>query len=236
MRLQKYMARAGVASRRKSEEIIKEGRVKVNGHTVIEMGTKVDPKKDRVSVDNRNIMIERHNVYIMLNKPIGYVSTLDDEKDRRIVTDLIDNVEQRIYPVGRLDIDTTGLMILTNDGDATFKITHPSTEIEKTYVAIVHGTPNKNSLEKFRNGLNIDGERTAPAKINILKNYEEDSILEISIHEGKNRQVRNMCEAIGHPVKKLKRIKVGEIELGELDEGKWRYLNDREIDYIKSIK
>ena len=236
MRLQKYMAHSGVASRRRSEEIILEGLVKVNGVKVTELGTKVDPHKDSVEVDGILIERERRNVYIALNKPIGYVSTMDDEKDRKIVTDLLDNVKERVYPVGRLDIDTTGLIILTNDGDATYKITHPSTEIKKTYIAIVEGKPNKKELERFRNGLIIDGQKTAPAEIKISKNFDEDCILEISIHEGKNRQVRKMCEAINHPVKKLKRIKVGEIELGNLEEGRWRHLNDKEIDYITSIK
>lgn len=236
MRLQKYMAKCGVASRRKSEEIIEEGRVKVNGVTVKELGTKVEPFKDKVKVDNELIELERHKVYIALNKPIGYVSTLDDEKDRRIVTDLIENVSERIYPVGRLDIDSTGLMILTNDGDLTFKLTHPSSEIDKTYIAIVEGTPNKKELDKFRRGLFIDGEKTAPADIKILKNFPDDSILEIKIHEGKNRQVRKMCEAINHPVKKLKRVSVGNIELGDLNEGDWRYLTDKEINYLDGIK
>ena len=169
MRLQKYMAKAGVASRRKSEEIITEGRVKVNEVVVKELGTKVNVGKDKVKVDNVSIRLENHMVYILLNKPIGYVSTLDDEKDRKIITDLIDNVDERIYPVGRLDIDSTGAMLLTNDGDLTYKITHPKNEVKKTYVAIVEGRPNRFELEKFRNGINLDGEITAPAEVKILK-------------------------------------------------------------------
>ncbi len=235
MRLQKYMAKAGVASRRKSEEIITEGRVKVNDVVVKELGTKVNVGKDKVKVDNVSIRLENHMVYILLNKPIGYVSTLDDEKDRKIITDLIDNVDERIYPVGRLDIDSTGAMLLTNDGDLTYKITHPKNEVKKTYVAIVEGRPNRFELEKFRNGINLDGEITAPAEVKILKSFDTDSILEIIIHEGKNRQVRRMCEAINHPVKKLKRVSIGKIELGDLREGHFRHLNDDEIEYLKNL-
>lgn len=235
MRLQKYMAKAGVASRRKSEEMILEGKVKVNNKTIRELGVKVDPDKDKVYVNNMLLELENHKVYILVNKPIGYISTADDEKDRPIVTDLVDNVQERVYPVGRLDIDSTGLILLTNDGDLTHRITHPSSEVPKKYVAIIEGTPNKAKLERFRRGLFVDGKKTAPASIKITKSFPEDSIVEISIHEGRNRQVRKMCEAIGHPVKKLKRIGIGDLELGNLEEGRWRHLNDDEVEYLKNI-
>lgn len=235
MRLQKFMAQCGVASRRKSEELISQGLVKVNGKIVKELGTKVDPNKDFIQVEEKVITLELNKVYILLNKPIGYVTTLSDEKDRKIVTDLVDQVRERIYPVGRLDIDTTGLLLLTNDGDVAYKLTHPSNEIPKRYIAIVEGTPNRNELQRFRNGLIIDGRRTAPASIKITKKFEDESILDITIHEGRNRQVKKMCEAINHPVKKLKRIGMGELELGGLDIGNWRHLNLEEIRYLKSL-
>lgn len=235
MRLQKYMALCGVASRRKSEEIIGEGRVKVNNVVVTELGTIIDPNKDKVLVDDKRLRLESNKVYIMLNKPIGYVSTLNDEKGRRIVTDLIEGVKERIYPVGRLDADTTGLILLTNDGELAFKLTHPSKKIDKKYIAIVEGVPNKKELELLRKGVFIDGKKTSPAEVKIAKKFEEDSILDITIHEGRNRQVKKMCETVNHPVKKLKRVSIGEIELGGLNIGNWRFLNDEEINYLKSL-
>lgn len=235
MRLQKYMAKSGVASRRKSEKMIEEGLVKLNGKIVTEQGIEIDPDKDIVMVDNKTIRLEEHKIYIMLNKPLGYVTTMDDEKDRKIIIDLIDNVDERIYPIGRLDMDTSGLMLLTNDGKVTNKITHPRNEVVKKYIAIVNGTPNKLELTKFRKGLMIDGKRTSPATIKIMKNYETESILEIEINEGRNRQIRKMCEAINHPIKKLKRVSIGEIQLGGLPVGEWRHLDEEEMKYIKSL-
>nr|WP_300004469.1 pseudouridine synthase [Tissierella sp.] len=235
MRLQKYMAKSGVASRRKSEKMIDDGIVKVNGKIVTEQGLDIDPEKDMVMVDDKPIRLEENKVYIILNKPLGYVTTMDDEKDRKIVIDLIDGVEERIYPVGRLDMDTSGLMLLTNDGKVTNKITHPRNQVIKKYIAIVEGTPNKLELTKFRKGLMIDGKRTSPATIKIVKNYETESILEIEINEGRNRQIRKMCEAINHPIKKLKRASIGEIQLGGLPVGEWRHLDDQEMKYIKSL-
>lgn len=235
MRLQKYMARCGVASRRKSEELIALGLVQVNGKVIIEPGFIVNPEKDKVMVDNKIIRLESDKVYVMLNKPVGYVTTMKDEKNRNIVTDLIEGVNERIYPVGRLDIDTSGLLLLTNDGDLTLKLTHPSNKVVKRYIAVVDGVPNRMELERFRHGINIDGKRTSKAKIKIAKRYELDSILDIEIYEGRNRQVKKMCEAINHPVKKLKRVSIGEIIIGGLEIGSWRYLDQEEIDYLKSL-
>lgn len=235
MRLQKYMAQSGVASRRKSEKMIEDGLVSVNEKIVTTQGTIVDPSKDIVRVNKKIIYLEEKKIYIMLNKPLGYVTTTSDEKDRKIITDLIEDVEERIYPVGRLDMDTSGLILLTNDGKVTNKITHPRNEVVKKYIAIVEGTPNKLELTKFRKGLMIDGKKTAPAKIKIAKNYETESILEIEIREGRNRQIRRMCEAINHPIKKLKRVSIGEIEIGGLQFGEWRYLDDVEMEYILSL-
>src|SRR5699024_5033004 len=165
MRLQKYMAQCGLASRRKSEKMISQGLVKINGKVVTKLGTTINPKIDIIKVNNKTIKMESRNVYIMLNKPSRYVTTLSDEQDRKIVTDLIEGVKERIFPVGRLDMDTTGLLLLTNDGDITYKLTHPSQEIEKRYIAIVDGTPNRKELERFRKGLFLDGRKTAPARV-----------------------------------------------------------------------
>jgi pseudouridine synthase len=235
MRLQKYMALSGVASRRASEEMISQGLVKVNDKIVIELGTKVDPKVDRVKVNDKLIRLETKKVYVLLNKPIGYMCTMDDEKDRNIVTDLIEGIDERIYPVGRLDADTTGLLLLTNDGDLAYKITHPKNEIVKRYIAIVEGVPNRMELEQFRRGLMIDGKPTAEAFIKIAKRYDDEAILEIAIHEGRNRQVKKMCEMINHPVKKLKRIAIGNIEIGGLEIGSWRHLDEEELKYLKNL-
>lgn len=235
MRLQKYMALAGVASRRKSEEIILNGDVKVNNKIITKLGTKVDPYKDRVMVYDKGIKLESQKIYIMLNKPMGYVSTVKDEKGRKKVIDLIDGIEERIYPVGRLDADTTGLLLLTNDGNLTYKVTHPSNNVVKIYIAIIEGVPNKAELTKLREGLFIDGRKTLKAKIKILKRFDEDSIVEVQITEGRNRQVKKMFEAINHPVKKLKRIAIGDIQMGNLDIGNFRFLNQDEIEYLKSL-
>lgn len=235
MRLQKYMARCGLASRRKSEELILDGLVEVNNQVVTKLGTTVNPDKDLVKVKNKVIRMEANKVYIMLNKPVGYVTTMDDEKKRRIVTDLIEGINERIYPVGRLDIDSSGLLLLTNDGEITFKLTHPSNRVLKRYIVVVEGVPNKQELNQFRQGLYIDGRKTSRAHVRVLRVYENESILEISIHEGRNRQVKKMCALINHPVKKLKRIAIGEIEMGNLQLGNWRYLNKEEIAYLNTI-
>lgn len=235
IRLQKYLALCGVASRRASEELIKNGQVQVNGKVVIEMGTVIDPSKDHISVDGKSVKPEKNKVYIMLNKPVGVVTSLKDEKGRTVVTDLIEGVDERIYPVGRLDSDTSGLLLLTNDGELAYNLTHPSKKIFKKYIAIVLGLPNKGELERLRNGIRIDGRMTSKAKVKVLKNFGEDSILEIEIFEGRNRQVKKMCEAVDHPVKKLKRIAFGNLELGGLESGNWRHLNAEEMKFIKSL-
>lgn len=235
MRLQKYISRCGVTSRRKAEKLITDGRVKVDGDIVTELGTKIDKIKNKVQVDDKYIELEENRVYILLNKPVGYVTTLRDEKDRKIVIDLIDDIDERIYPVGRLDKNTSGLLLLTNDGELTHKLTHPSFEVDKTYLALVEGIPNENKLDSFSKGLEIEDYVTAPAKIKILNKYKSESVLKITIHEGRNRQVRKMCAAIGHPVKELKRISLGELKLGNLKESHWRHLNNKEVDFLKMI-
>lgn len=227
-RLQKYLAEAGIASRRKAEEIISQGRVAVNGVIVTEPGTKVSDG-DAVKVDGRPVLPEEDKIYIILNKPSGYVTTSKDQFSRPAVVDLVKNIRQRVYPVGRLDYDTTGLLLLTNDGEFTFKLTHPSHEVEKVYCAEVIGIPDEGDIRSFEGGLEIEGHVTAPAKLKLINAKGDNSILEIAIHEGKNRQVRRMCEAIGHPVISLKRIAEGGVQLGDLKEGEWRYLTEGEL-------
>ncbi len=234
MRLQKYLAEAQVASRRKAEEIILQGRVSVNGNIATELGTKVESDSDIVEVDGKKVSICQNAVYIVLNKPEGCVTTVKDQFNRKSVLDYVKDVKERIYPVGRLDYDTSGLLILTNDGELTYKLTHPKHNIEKTYIADVDREPDSNDMEKFKNGLIIDGRKTAPAEIEIIKKGRLTS-LKIKIHEGRNRQVRKMCAAINCNVVRLKRIAEGNIELGKLEKGKYRYLTDEEIMYLKGL-
>ncbi|QXM06061.1 pseudouridine synthase [Crassaminicella indica] len=234
MRLQKYIAHSGVASRRKAEELIKLGRVKVNNKVIKDMGVIVDPHKDIVSVDQKIIHLEKNKIYIMLNKPEGYVTTLSDEFNRPTVVDLIKNIQERIYPVGRLDYATSGLLIMTNDGDLSYRLTHPKHKIKKTYIAKIKGILNKKELACFQTGIDIGGYITAPAFIEVLKKERATSLVKVMIHEGKNRQIRRMFEKINHPVLQLKRIAIGKINLENLQKGKWRYLTETEIKYLKS--
>jgi 23S rRNA pseudouridine2605 synthase len=233
-RLQKFMARCGVASRRKCEEYIAIGRVIVNDNVITELGFKVDAEKDIVSFDSKIIKPEENKVYIALNKPTGYVSTVKDEKDRETILDLV-KVKERIYPIGRLDYDSSGLIILTNDGDIYNNVIHPRQSIDKVYRAILEGVPTKEELFMFCSGVDIGDYKTAAANIDIIMNYYDSCEVEITIHEGKNRQIRRMCEVINHPVIALNRINVGEISLGDLDAGSFRYLTDTEIKYLKEL-
>lgn len=235
MRLQKYIAHAGITSRRNAEQMILQGRVKVNDVVVKKLGTLVDPDKDIVKIDNKIIELERKKVYIMLNKPEGYVTTLKDMHSEKIVLDLLDGIEERVFPVGRLDKDTSGLLLMTNDGDLAYKLTHPSHVVWKKYIALVDGFPTDKELNKLRKGVNIDGRKTSESYVRLVKKYKNSSVLEISIHEGRNRQVRKMCERVGHPVLKLKRIAIDDLELGGLEVGNWRYLTDKEIKYLKKL-
>lgn len=235
IRLQKFLALAGVASRRKSEELILDGKIKVNKQVVTTLGTKVNPNYDIIEYNNKKIIHKEEKVYYMLHKPIGYITSVKDEKNRKTVIDLLKTVPERIYPVGRLDYDTSGLLILTNDGELTYKITHPKYEIAKIYKAKVSGTPTPNELEQFQNGLMIEGRKTAKAKIHILKTKANSSIVSITITEGRNRQVRKMCEAIGHPVINLKRVAIGQLHIGNLSVGQYRPLTMQEVKYLKSL-
>jgi len=235
MRLQKFIAMSGITSRRKAEELILEGRVKVNGIVIKELGTKIDPEKDIVFVDNKRIKAVEKKIYIILNKPEGYVTSLKDTHNNKVVLDLVKNIKERIFPVGRLDKDTSGLLIMTNDGDLAYKLTHPKHEVWKKYIALVKGHPDNTKLEMLRNGIDIDGRLTSKAHVKLVKKNTRTTLLEIAIHEGRNRQVRKMCEHIGHPVIDLKRVSIGNIRLDGLEKGKWRYLNEKEVEYLKKI-
>lgn len=226
-RLQKFLAHCGVSSRRKAEEYIRNGKVTVNGKIVTEMGTTVS-SADRIEVNGKPVRLEKKKVYILLHKPRGYVTTVNDPQGRDTVMDLISSVEERVYPVGRLDYDSSGLLLLTNDGELAQHLTHPSHEIVKVYIATVEGRPSDEALRKLESGVRVDGYTTAPAIVKVLENYSDKTKLEITIHEGRNRQVRKMCESIGHPVIRLKRVAYGSLELGGLRPGEWRYLTESE--------
>lgn len=234
-RLQKVIARAGIASRRKSEELIKEGKVKVNGKIVTELGVKVTPS-DRVEVNE--IQIEREEpVYFLLYKPRGIISSVNDEKGRKVVTDFFPHLKERIYPVGRLDYDTSGLLVMTNDGEFANLLMHPSGEIEKVYVAKVKGIPLRENLRKLERGIQLEDGKTAPAKVKLLSadKKKQTAIVEIIIHEGRNRQVRRMFEAVGHQVLKLKRERYGFLTLSGLNAGEARELTPHEVKQLRAL-
>ena len=233
IRLQKYLADAGIASRRKAEELIKQGKVYVNGKIVNELGTKVTPNVDEIRYEGKKVEIEEKYIYILLNKPIGYVTTVKDQFNRDSVMDLV-KIRKRLVPVGRLDMYTSGALILTNDGDFVYQVTHPKHEIEKTYTVTIKGIVQNSEVEQLRNGIKIDDYITKPARVKILKTDTEKDIsrLEITIHEGKNRQVRKMCEAVGRKVLALHRSKIGGIGVKDIELGKWRYLTANEVQQI----
>ncbi|MBQ8300911.1 MAG: rRNA pseudouridine synthase [Clostridia bacterium] len=235
VRLQKYIAMSGVASRRAAETMIQEGRVSVNGKKVTEQGVKVEVGADNVSVDGKPVKVKNKNYYIMLNKPVGYVSTVKDQFERPTVVDLVkkDLEDARIFPVGRLDYDTEGLLLLTNDGDFTYKVTHPKFEKDKTYIATIKGGITISGINKIRRGVYIEENfKTSPAQAEILEAVDGHTYIQITIHEGKNRQVRKMFEAVGCKVVGLKRIKIGTVELGNLPLGRWRHLTSHEVSYL----
>ncbi|WP_071460013.1 23S rRNA pseudouridine(2605) synthase RluB [Bacillus massilinigeriensis] len=233
-RLQKVMAHAGVASRRKAEELILDGRVTVNGKTVRELGTKVS-SSDKVEVNG--IPIQREiPVYFLFYKPRGVISSVQDEKGRKVVTDFFEGIEQRIYPIGRLDYDTSGLLLLTNDGEFANLLMHPRNEIEKVYVAKVKGIPEREGLKKLERGIRLEDGKTAPARVKLLSldKKKQTSIVELKIHEGRNRQVRRMFEAIGHEVLKLKRERYGFLTLHGMNTGDIRELTPHEVKQLRT--
>ncbi|MBP3285120.1 MAG: rRNA pseudouridine synthase [Clostridia bacterium] len=231
-RLQKFLAEAGVASRRKAEELILSGQVKVNGKTVTELGTKVNPERDKVYFKDELIKIKKKKIYLLLNKPAGYISAAKDQFDNPSVLHLVENIKERLFPVGRLDKDTTGALLLTNDGDFSYHLTHPKHEVSKTYLAEVVGRPTDEEMRLFMKGVYIDGKKTYPAKIRIVKEIKKNSIVEIVIHEGRNRQVKKMCEEIGHKVVSLQRVAIGNLTIDGLKEGSWRHLTPKEVERL----
>ncbi|MGI6362056.1 MAG: pseudouridine synthase [Bacillota bacterium] len=232
-RLQKTISRLGIASRRAAEKMISEGRVKVNGQTVSRLGTKIDPEKDQIMVDGILYTSRPPLQYILLYKPAGWICSLHDEKGRRTVIDLLEGVSDRVYPVGRLDYATSGVLLLTNDGSLANGLLHPSQKVEKTYLVQLEKRPMPAQLDKLRQGIRLDDGMTAPAKVRLLPERDKAlTSLEISIHEGRNRQVRRMMEALGHKIVHLKRIAFADLTLKGLKPGQWRYLTDRELEKL----
>jgi len=235
MRLEKFLSEAGVASRRHAKQIISEGRVTVNEQQVFIPGTRVDPDADVIKLDGKSISLVMKKVYIALNKPAGYLSTAIDDRNRPTVLHLLRNLPVRVYPVGRLDLDTEGLLLLTNDGEFAHKITHPRYRVDKVYIAWVQGHPDEVALEKLRRGVRIEDGITAPAKVIVTEQTGTQTCLKITIHEGKKRQIKRMCRAVGHEVQNLRRIQVGPIKLGNLRVGKYRHLSSKEIGALKNF-
>lgn len=232
MRINKYIADAGIASRRKADDLIRRGQVKVNGAVLTQPGYDVQDG-DEVSVSGQLIShTEQTKVYYMLNKPVGCITSVHDEKGRPTVMDCMQEVEERIYPVGRLDYQTSGLLFLTNDGDFAYRLTHPKHEVGKTYILRAEGSLNHRQLQRLRNGVDIGGFRTSPARIRVLKCNKHSTVLEMTIHEGKNRQIRRMLEAVGSRVIELERVAYGNIVLGHLKPGRFRRLNPSEVAYL----
>ncbi|MHB8881028.1 MAG: pseudouridine synthase [Thermodesulfovibrionales bacterium] len=232
-RLQKILSEMGIASRRKAEEIIVEGRVTVNGRIAV-IGTKADPSRDHIKLDGKLLTTTEKKVYYILNKPRGVVTSLSDPEGRPTVKDFLRGIRQRVYPVGRLDYDSEGMLILTNDGDLAFGIMHPSKKIPKTYLVKIKGVLAPESLEKLRHGIRLDRTVTAPAKVKPLRKTQQNSWVEFVIYEGKKRQIRRMLERVGHSVIRLMRVRIDGVEMGELSPGAYRRMLPAEIDRLKS--
>jgi len=228
-RLQKILSQAGVASRRATERLMIEGRVTVNGATIRELGTKADAAHDDIRVDGRRVKAAEQHRYLLLHKPRGYVTTRSDPERRPTVIDLLNGVREYVYPVGRLDFDSEGLLILTNDGDLAARLTHPSHEVPRVYEARVLGVPDRHDLDRLRRGVSIEGRHTGPADVVLLGESSGHATLRVTIREGRNRQVRRMCESIGHPVTQLRRVAIGPITDARLKPGAWRDLSDEEV-------
>lgn len=235
IRLQKFLARAGVASRRASEQFIVQGRVAVNGSVVTELGTKVNPDTDIVTVDGNTVTLSEDQCVLMLHKPAGYLTAMKEDRGRRCVAQLVPTQQYPgLFPVGRLDFDTTGLLLFTTDGELGNALLHPSFHVDKEYQAWVEGHPNKNALLALRNGVKLQDGMTAPAQVSLVKQDANKTLLSITIHEGRKRQVKRMCAAVGHPVITLHRSKFGPLELGNLPVGKYRILNPNEVQALKA--
>ncbi len=234
IRLQKHLSTCGVASRRKAEELIESGKVKVNGR-VASLGDKVDPKRDKVTVRGKTVVAVTQKVYIMLHKPRGYVTSMSDEFERKTVADLVKDVGVKVFPVGRLDRDSEGLLIMTNDGELANAITHPSKLVNKTYRVTVGGAVGDDQVKKLCEGVVIEGKKTLPCDVFVIERRADRTVLNFIIHEGRNRQIRKMCDAVGLNVLRLKRIEIAGVKLGGLKTGAWRDLNERELTRLNSI-
>lgn len=234
MRLQKYLASCGLASRRKCEVYILEGKVTVNGEVIDTLGTQVE-EGDEVCFEGKPVQMKEDYVYYILNKPVGYVTTVQDERGRETVLDIMKDVETRIFPVGRLDYNTSGLLILTNDGELTYGLTHPKHHVNKTYEVKVRGKISEKSVRQLQSGVIIDGRKTYPAEVEIIKQTDKNSWIRLTIHEGRNRQVRKMCEVVGHQVVSLCRTSIGDIQMKGLAIGSYRPLKSEEISYLRRI-
>ena len=228
-RLQKLISQAGIASRRAAEELILNGRVTVNDATVTELGSKADPTVDRIAVDGKPLRISAKHLYILLNKPTGYITALKDSQGRPLVTDLLKGVEERVYPVGRLDYNTEGLLLLTNDGEWANRLMHPRHEVEKEYHVRVRGKVLDQQLKRMAGGVELEDGVTAPAEVRLLKGSDQNDWISVTIHEGRNRQVRRMCEAVSLSVVRLRRVRYGSLEIGALKPGQFRYLTEAEV-------
>lgn len=234
IRLQKFLSESGVASRRKAEDLILAGKVKVNGH-IAEIGSKVDPKRDKVTVRGKLVVANTEKVYIMLHKPRGFVTTMSDEFDRKSVADLVKNVGVRLFPVGRLDRDSEGLLFMTNDGEFANELTHPSKHVNKTYRVTVAGEVDDEKLLKLANGIEIEGRKTLPCDVFVIERKTDRTVLNFIIHEGRNRQIRKMCEAVSLEVLRLKRTEIAGVKMGMLKTGDWRHLNEREMQRLTNV-
>lgn len=234
IRLQKHLSESGVASRRKAEELIEQGKVRVNGRVAV-LGAKVDPKRDKVTVSGKTVIANTQKVYIMLHKPRGYVTTVKDELDRKCVTDLVKDVGVKLFPVGRLDRNSEGLLIMTNDGEFANNLTHPSAQVNKTYRVTVSGEADDEKLINLQQGIVIDGRKTRPCDVFVAERKADRTVLIFIIHEGRNRQIRKMCEAVGLDVIRLKRTEIAGVKLGMLPQGKWRPLNEKEMRHLTNV-
>jgi len=234
-RLHKVLAHAGVASRRKAEEMIRQGRVSVNRQVVTELGTKVDPRRDRIEVDGQRIRIEAGHHYLLLNKPRGILSTMEDSRGRTALGDLV-AAPVRLYPVGRLDADSSGLVLLTDDGELADLLTHPRYGHDKEYHVLVQGVPPEKVLGSWRRGVVLDGQPTAPARVEVLTTEKGAALLRVVMHEGRKRQIRRVATLLGYPVQELKRVRLGPLQLGGLEPGQWRYLTAKEISALEALK
>lgn len=235
MRLNRFLAQAGVDSRRKCDLLIQQGRVSVNGVPVTQLGVRIDPDRDQIGVDGQPVRVGERLTYILLNKPAGYIVTAQDTHHRKTVFDLLGGIPQRVFPVGRLDFDTEGVLLLINDGDLAFRLSHPRYQVPKTYLALVEGMPAKEALERLSRGVRVDNWVSSPAQVRLVKVTAGDALVEIELQEGRKRQVKKMCQTVGHRVKKLWRTAFAGIQVADLPPGRWRPLRQSEVRKLRTL-